>query len=355
MTRPSHPDPERDARTSSHDLGVSPRFAAADLRSAATPAAVERVWSRLEDGLQTRPSGGGYRVGFALVVSAATFVLGFWAGAEFREPEMASLVPSSEPHTSPAGPTLDVAMDPAVTAVVSAQPGRAVGIRPVPSGLRQDARRRGSLAPHLDVPEPNPKDGVAGLGAELETGPRPSAAESSAPPPWQRLANGGEYEAALFELAQQGGFEIALTQSSAEQLMLLSDIARATGQHQRGVAALRRLLDEFPADPIAPLAAWSLGNLLEKLGDVEGARAAFSLYRALSPAGEFAEDALVRQLKTAVSLGDRDVAMRLVQQYESDFPEGRRSAEVVRLASRLSGLAAQTDAGLEADDVDESP
>jgi tetratricopeptide (TPR) repeat protein len=149
-----------------------------------------------------------------------------------------------------------------------------------------------------------------------------------APPSWQRLANSGEYEAALFELGQQGGFEAALLAANAEQLMLLADVARATGQTQRALAAFRRVVSEFRSEPVAPLAAYSLGSLLQKAGDSRAAAQAFAVYRTLSPEGDFAEDALVRQLRSAVERDDRDYAEQLAAQYRMDFPEGRRGEEV---------------------------
>jgi tetratricopeptide (TPR) repeat protein len=142
------------------------------------------------------------------------------------------------------------------------------------------------------------------------------------------LANAGEYEAALFELGQQGGFEAALLSANAEQLMLLADVARATGQTQRALAAFRRVVSEFRNEPVAPLAAYSLGSLLQKAGDASGAAQAFAVYRALSPEGDFAEDALVRQLRSAVERDDREYAEQLAAQYRVDFPEGRRGEEV---------------------------
>ncbi len=63
-----------------------------------------------------------------------------------------------------------------------------------------------------------------------------------------------------------------------------------------------------------------MGNLLDKMGDGSGATQAFARYRALSPKGERAEDALVRQLRSAVKAGQRALAQKLVHQYEADFP-----------------------------------
>lgn len=117
--------------------------------------------------------------------------------------------------------------------------------------------------------------------------------------------------------------------------MLLADVARATGQTQRALAALRRIVSEFRSEPVAPLAAYSLGNLLERSGDARGAAKAFAVYRALSPEGDFSEDALVRQLQSAVERGDRDHAEQLLAQYQAGFPDGRRGEEVERWMEAL--------------------
>jgi hypothetical protein len=139
---------------------------------------------------------------------------------------------------------------------------------------------------------------------------------------------------------------MALAEASAEQLMLLSDVASATGQRQRSISALRRVVADFPSDPVAPLAAWSLGKQLEKAGDKAGALRAFADYRALSPEGDFAEDALVREMKDAAERGDEARLKELAAQYERDFPEGRRSADVEHLLSRGAEGSA-FDAGVE--------
>ncbi len=196
--------------------------------------------------------------------------------------------------------------------------------------------------------------------SESVTEAAPSAVEATPEvpaelPTWQRLANGGEYEAALFDLAQAGGFESVLVSSNAEQLMLLADIARATGQRQRAITALRRVVSEFPSEPVAPLAAWSLGRALEKAGDNEGANAAFAAYRSLSPQGDFAEDALVRQLRTAVQRREREVAQELAAQYSTDFPQGRRRDEVARWMGMLGASAETADADAGVPEVDFPP
>ena len=110
--------------------------------------------------------------------------------------------------------------------------------------------------------------------------------------------------------------------------MSLADLARATGSRDQAVTALRRLLTVHPDAPEAPLAAWTLGNLLEQAGDRSGAAEAFALYRRLSPTGDFAEDAAARQFESALSEGNLELARQLVDQYAKDFPHGRRVAEL---------------------------
>jgi TolA-binding protein len=162
---------------------------------------------------------------------------------------------------------------------------------------------------------------------------------------WQKQANRGEYDAAQEEIERAGGFERILESASAEQLLLLSETARATGQQQRALAALRRIVSEHLSDPVAPLAALNMGNLLNKMGDGAGATRAFAVYRTLSPQGDFAEDALVGQIRSAVSAGQPDLAQRLVRQYEADFPEGRRADEVARWAEQIPTRSESPDAG----------
>ena len=52
------------------------------------------------------------------------------------------------------------------------------------------------------------------------------------------------------------------------------------------------------------------------------------MYRALSPGGDFAEDALARQVDMAAEQGNRDHARRLAEQYLKEFPDGPRTADI---------------------------
>lgn len=324
------------------------------------PARLERTWQRLARSASARHmSALGYRrfagPAAALAACAATFVVGIWVGAEKGAPHSAQVV-SAEPIAPGRGSG----------GQLSAVAGRAED-RDAP--LLAD-NQGGEVAQPQSVVRP-PNDDAEKLQADRLT-PRPSVnlgrgaavspssslvtpvttqalpavpTSTERSPAWQQLANNGDYEAALVEIGQAGGFERILEAASAEQLMLLSDVARGTGQQQRALAALRRIVSEHRADPVAPLAALNMGTLLDKMGDGAGATEAFAIYRALSPQGDFAEDALVRQIRSAMSAGQQDLARRLVHQYEVDFPEGRRADEVARWAEQIPTPAGETDAG----------
>lgn len=308
---------------------------------AASADVVERVWRRLDGKLD-----GGWRLGrrrqtfvWAAVACAGTFALGVTVG-------QGGLLPSD------ARTTVALGAEPRVEAPrrESAEASRPQLLEDEPEDVRPrdresrpprgntSAERRRDWQPSgvdLDAEAIDPSEAVAPVELVAPV-PTEAASVPALPPSWQRLANAGEYEAALFELGQQGGFEAAVLSANAEQLMLLADVARATGQTQRALAAFRRVVSEFRGEPVAPLAAYSLGALLQKAGDGRAAAKAFAVYRTLSPEGDFAEDALVRQLRSAVERDDRDYAEQLAAQYRMDFPEGRRGEEVDRWLDDLA-------------------
>jgi TolA-binding protein len=329
-----------------------------------------RTWKRLNQSIKREagaPSGRNVRrqLSGIAAVCTLTFVAGVWVGKHERTTPFGERSISAEPvafeHRSPTHSTEDLG-------IVNGDVGNGAGGVGAPAAslsetsgshdgdklARVNARGRGThgtaaiVRPHtgLDTlpnlsgePVPSVASGavVSGPGTSKSDGSRPS---------WHNLANKGEYEAALVEIAQAGGYERVLASANPEQLMLLSDVARATGQQQRALAALRRIVNEHSNDPVAPLAALNMGNLLDKMGDGSGATAAFARYRALSPKGEFAEDALVRQLRSAVRAGQQALARKLVRQYEADFPDGRSAGEVAQLAEQLPEIAIQADAGV---------
>jgi TolA-binding protein len=304
------------------------------------------VWNRLEEGFEPVAKRRSWHLPVSLSLSLAgiTFIVGIWIGSAFK--------PSSPTQRSlDAEPTLSVE-----PASMQAQSPHARESEAHPSTPKQHTRqrtlRKSNALSELEDVQP---EVVAHEPQAVIEGPRVDE-----PPLWQRFANSGEYESALVEIGQAGGFEQVLAVANAEQLMLLADVARATGQRQRALAALRRILADYRDGQTAPLAAFSLGTMLEKAGDQAGAAQAFAVYRSLSPRGDFAEDALVRELRSAVDQNERERALQLLAQYESEFPtaplpslgsgspgdELRHSEEVRRLRERLLGAGtSDVDAG----------
>jgi hypothetical protein len=272
---------------------------------------LDRVWRRLEPELGARPQPSRPGLLYLPAFGLSLFVLGVFVGRAGRAPAPLPTVLAEPPAVVESGPR----------PVAPAGERRADPERtPPPSRPRQPLPRLGgspALASSLEAKSP----------VLLEPPPQASASPA-APPEWQSLAELGDLAGARAALERQGGFETAFAGASAEVLMTLVDIARATGSRDYAVSALRRLLSAHADAPEAPLAAWTLGNLLEQSGDRAGAAEAFALYRRLSPTGDFAEDAAARQVESALSEGDLELARRLVDQYAKDFPQGRRVAEL---------------------------
>jgi TolA-binding protein len=143
---------------------------------------------------------------------------------------------------------------------------------------------------------------------------------------WQQLYDDGEFEQARSAVEEQGGFDAVLGQASPEQLFALSDLARPDNR-AIALAALREVVNNYPNNPNAPIAAYQLGVMLKKAGDLAGAARAFAVYRALSPDGDFSEDALARQVEAAIEQGELFLARQLAEQYAKEFPTGERLDE----------------------------
>ena len=302
-------------------------FSRVPLRDQGTPARVDAIWRRLERGL------GGDRapLGAMRLLVPAALVLVFGSGVFVGARFLGSASPDAPPVLSAERP---FAMEPSGG---RALPGARREEAPKPEPSVRQAQRRTSLAvaaPPLELAEEEVLSPVVVA---------PPAA-LAAPPSGERLAEAGDFEAARATLDAYDGFDGAVAIASASQLMTLVDIARASGSRERAVLALRRVLEAFPGAPEAPDAAWTLGNMLAQAGDQVGAAEAFSLYRRLSPAGDFAQDALAHEVDAAFARGDLELSARLVAQYENEFPNGPRldefRAELERRTAKLAKPAA---------------
>jgi hypothetical protein len=304
------------------------------LKSHAQPERVERVWRRLELDLAGTPRArGGLNVWLALG-ALGIFGLGVALGTRLHPAsvEVAAVAEPRAPLPTPgAGRAAEPGVPPTPGQVTSAQK-RVRSPRVVPAGEVDEV-----------VTEYTPTYGEpSGLTISQ---PVPA----SGPAEWEALAEAGDFRAAKAALDRDGGFQRACDRASASQLLVLADIARASGGREEAAQALRRVLSAYDSAPEAPLAAWTLGNLLEQAGDRSGAADAYATYRRLSPTGDFAEDAAARQVDAALSQGNLELGTRALEEYAQNFPKGRRLAE---LRKRRSALAAPADAAASAATAD---
>jgi transmembrane sensor len=120
---------------------------------------------------------------------------------------------------------------------------------------------------------------------------------------------------------------------SAQALLEEVDVARSQGRPDVAVGLLRRILREHPHDPRAPLAAFTLGRvLLNELGRPREAAAAFHEVRQKAPAGQFAEDALAREVDAWSAASEPSRARTLAEAYLERYPGGRHARRMKALA-----------------------
>lgn len=286
------------------------------LRDNAEGARVDRIWRRLESNLAT-PVAQKRSLSLAWAPAlAAGLVVGFLVGHQYSTPEaeVRGKLVAEPPEMEPAGP-----------AEVPRNTDRSTPEQPKKHEERgQRARARTQRTAPLEEPSDSQ---VFSDVPVIEPAP-PIVGPPPAPPAWLQLAERGEYERAAHGLEDLGGFDAVLYQASADELMILVDVARATGNRGRAIQVLRRVTQSFASDPNAPIAAMTLGRMLMQAGDSKGASEAFSLYRRLSPQGDFAEDALASDIQAAVEEGNWERAQMLARQYESDFPDGRHIDQI---------------------------
>jgi len=284
------------------------------------------VWRRLRSDLSARaPSArrSPFAWAWAPALASVIFGSGVFVGARFVRPQALPSMQAEPPAAAPrpAGPApAPSAAEPEITAPQEVKSARGHGHRATSSGAA-------SAEPLVYAPSES-------------SSYAPSVPAQA--PEWQRLAEGGDFTSARRALDQLGGFDVAMAHASPSELMSLVDIARASGERGQAIRALRQVVSH-PEAPEAPLAAWTLGNLLDQAGDQPGSAQAFALYRRLSPAGDFAEDAAARQIDAALGEGNVELATQLVEDYARDFPHGRRLGEFRRATAAL--VARGKDAG----------
>jgi hypothetical protein len=305
------------------------------LRAYDGDARLDRVWNRLSRRRERKRPG---LVIFA--VAGLSLSIGFFGGRFSNHGEV------SESHSPLLGPAPTAESVHEVPASRAAEPARA------PATARGEPRRDLPASPLHRVqgvqrrglvPEPEPTVEQVLVEEAVETASLLPKPELRVPErSWVLLAERGDYSGAFRELDETGELPRVVASGSPEELMTLAEVARFAGRNAWAIQALREVTTRYEADENAPIAAMMLGNLLNRAGDAEGAARAFALNRRLSPQGDFAEDALVREFGVATKAGERERALVLLAEFEREFPHSER-LEPMREALAALEVAAPED------------
>lgn len=300
------------------------------LRDYTDAAKLDRVWARLDDRLVRRSDKPG--VWGQALAAAALLAIGIGVGMAVER------VRGESPRVAV---TASEIFAPTATSPAPRVEEKKHTKKKQPTQRQRSLPRR-RAAPPVTALEEEPLDEATESSLTAEDLLPPIAELAPERSRWLALAERGEFAAAFQELDQEGGFDAVLSSGSAEELMTLADVARFAGRQGRAIQALRAVTNRYREDPNAPIAAMMLGNLLSRAGDAAGAAEAYALNRTLSPGGDFAEDALVREFDMAVQAGDVERVKRLLSQYEQEFPNGRHLEDMRSDAADLASEQGST-------------
>src|SRR5690606_8491466 len=108
--------------------------------------------------------------------------------------------------------------------------------------------------------------------SKAEQAPKSAADTRASFTNWRKLARDADYKGAYAAIEKRPG----IVDSTPNDLMLASDVARQSGHPLQASQLLTRVMSEFPGDARAPLAAFTRGRIqLENLGNPAAAAASF--------------------------------------------------------------------------------
>jgi transmembrane sensor len=199
----------------------------------------------------------------------------------------------------------------------------------------RDRAQRLIAGESLEVSDGRPTVTPVAPAATPATPPAEPETESAAATPtivinvhWRDLARAGRQREAFAALGSRGLVK-ETRQSGVADLLLLADVARLSGHPHEAVGPFERILDVYPRDAQAPLAAFALGRLeLDTLN--APARAATALQRALDLGvpHSLREDVRARLVEAQSRSGNRAATRAAAEAYLREFPDGRYRAQV---------------------------
>ncbi|HEY2512179.1 MAG TPA: FecR domain-containing protein [Polyangiaceae bacterium] len=178
-------------------------------------------------------------------------------------------------------------------------------------------------------PEPPPTAPPA-APSTAGAGPSRGAVHSPGARGWREAARMGDYDRAYEELSAKADG----VRDEPGDLMLAADVARLSAHPEEAVRPLRSVCERHASDRRAPVAAFTLGRVLEDdLGRSAEAAAAFQKARTLWPAGPLAEDALAREA-AAWDRAGRAERRGAAEEYLARYPRGRHAAAMRKILAR---------------------
>jgi hypothetical protein len=198
------------------------------------------------------------------------------------------------------------------------------------------ARTPPADAPSIALPWPlpslNPSSGSSpgatapGSGSPIASAPS-SQATSSHPggPPadsWQALARASKFREA-FDVARDRGFDAEIDRADVQDVLLLGDAARLSGNSAYALRAYQRTRSRAPGTAWAANAAFAMGRVyFDQLDDFGEAARWFATYTSEQGGGPLAREALGRRMEALARAGDRAGAARVAEQYLRQYPKG---------------------------------
>lgn len=171
---------------------------------------------------------------------------------------------------------------------------------------------------------------VAGGESELQNS-RARAPHAVPAPTWQKLAAAGDFRRAL-EMVEREGFEAECKRASGEDLLILGDAARLTGNSARSSQAYLCARGKLPA---GGRSAYGLGLLaFDRERDFAGAAQWFDLYLREQADGKLRREAEGRLMEAWQRAGDEAKARAVASQYLRDYPNGTHAPLARQLTLR---------------------
>jgi hypothetical protein len=180
-----------------------------------------------------------------------------------------------------------------------------------------------SEAPAMGSTSPSVRDPTKSLN---EPGATASTSIVSGPT-WNELAKRGNYKEAV-SLAEKLGFDTLVNGLNEDNLLLLANAARYSGDAARAHLAQLKLRERFAGHRGAVLAAFYLArSALDVEHRPEAAAHWFETFLSESPRGDLAALARANLMSLWLNMGQRDKARQVARDYLSYHPEGAQAAQ----------------------------